>query len=904
MPGGWGRSPGSSGSGPQPGQRTGHRLLPLPFNRSASGGGSNSSSGNVGRGGGFGGGESYSGGGFSSGGGLKSGGIRGGGNTSNKRGGFGGGGNGASYSGRAAEAEDVMGHYNRNKNNVNKVRTGLYYSPPGTSYTILEKPPAAVPPPPPPRPTYLRESSAGSSSASSHPSTIGSNSRINNANSRGNSNKKRPISPEQVLKMFSAPNYNAQQSSSYHASNSSKTLSPQRSNIHSSNTSQSHNNLTSSNHNDNLTVRTISMSRPNATSGSPSTQGFGICVKGGADESNVGVYISRVEEGSIAESVGLKPGDSILEVNGRPFTNISHEEALKILKSYRQITMTVKCPSTPQVIRSKNNDGENVNSEDSWRLGHAYSWINRKGHPVSPPLEYSKLNSPYSKWSYTRSSKDKIRKVELLIEPGQSLGLMIRGGTEYNLGIFITGIDKDSVADRSGLMVGDQILDVNGQSFLNLSHDEAVNLLKFQKQMTLTVRDVGKVPQSCATYNSETWNRSLDNITDGTLKLGTSAASQMVEEKARILLTKHEFNTLRYYLDEYSCSRMSIDAFITILFELLNTTDKFTLLTELRELIGSSDRDRFDQLVYRRGRESRNLHPRNVEGGFITGSQSKVFQYSGDGESMDCNSPTDYPISPNYRNISSERKLEDKCSPLKISDREMEIEEFEFSHQDFGDLETELLPRKYHSDLADLSYSHRNSSLYDESNMTRSSSGYLEGIRSHLGGWTQKLKSWYYGNPLQLSSKHGRSYDGKNELIDEDSCYRRESGFIESSCSNSHHDSQVMLDQQGNLRIIVKKVKPLLGIAIEGGVNTKHLLPRIINIHENGAAFEAGGLEVGQLILEVDGQKVEGMPHQEVARLIAESFAQTNKPEIEFLVIEAKKSNLEPKPTALIFLEN
>lgn len=47
-----------------------------------------------------------------------------------------------------------------------------------------------------------------------------------------------------------------------------------------------------------------------------------------------------------------------------------------------------------------------------------------------------------------------------------------------------------------------------------------------------------------------------------------------------------------------------------------------------------------------------------------------------------------------------------------------------------------------------------------------------------------------------------------------------------------------------------------------------------------------------------------GMPHQEVARLIAESFAQTDKSEIEFLVVEAKKSNLEPKPTALIFLES
>lgn len=26
--------------------------------------------------------------------------------------------------------------------------------------------------------------------------------------------------------------------------------------------------------------------------------------------------------------------------------------------------------------------------------------------------------------------------------------------------------------------------------------------------------------------------------------------------------------------------------------------------------------------------------------------------------------------------------------------------------------------------------------------------GYLEGIRSHLGGWTQRVKSWYWGNPL------------------------------------------------------------------------------------------------------------------------------------------------------------
>lgn len=42
------------------------------------------------------------------------------------------------------------------------------------------------------------------------------------------------------------------------------------------------------------------------------------------------MYISRVEEGSVADRVGLRPGDSILEVNGTPFTGISHEEALKV----------------------------------------------------------------------------------------------------------------------------------------------------------------------------------------------------------------------------------------------------------------------------------------------------------------------------------------------------------------------------------------------------------------------------------------------------------------------------------------------------------------------------------------------------------------------------------------------
>lgn len=59
------------------------------------------------------------------------------------------------------------------------------------------------------------------------------------------------------------------------------------------------------------------------------THGFGICVKGGKDAGH-GVYVSRIEEGSLAERAGLRPGDSILEVNGTPFGSLSHDEALKV----------------------------------------------------------------------------------------------------------------------------------------------------------------------------------------------------------------------------------------------------------------------------------------------------------------------------------------------------------------------------------------------------------------------------------------------------------------------------------------------------------------------------------------------------------------------------------------------
>lgn len=69
--------------------------------------------------------------------------------------------------------------------------------------------------------------------------------------------------------------------------------------------------------------------------------------------------------------------------------------------------------------------------------------MDRQGRPASPPPP----NLRDAKYGH------RTRRVDLCIEPGQSLGLMIRGGLEYGLGIYVTGVDKDSVADRAGLLV-------------------------------------------------------------------------------------------------------------------------------------------------------------------------------------------------------------------------------------------------------------------------------------------------------------------------------------------------------------------------------------------------------------------------------------------------------------------
>ena len=60
--------------------------------------------------------------------------------------------------------------------------------------------------------------------------------------------------------------------------------------------------------------------------------------------------------------------------------------------------------------------------------------------------------------------------------PHESLGFSIRGGAEHGIGIYVSYVDVKSLAERQGLVPGDQLISVNGIPFQKIFHDEAAKV--------------------------------------------------------------------------------------------------------------------------------------------------------------------------------------------------------------------------------------------------------------------------------------------------------------------------------------------------------------------------------------------------------------------------------------------
>ena len=56
--------------------------------------------------------------------------------------------------------------------------------------------------------------------------------------------------------------------------------------------------------------------------------------------------VSRVDHGGLAEENGIKVGDQVLAANGVRFDEISHSQAVEVLKGQTHIMLTIKVGQT------------------------------------------------------------------------------------------------------------------------------------------------------------------------------------------------------------------------------------------------------------------------------------------------------------------------------------------------------------------------------------------------------------------------------------------------------------------------------------------------------------------------------------------------------------------------------
>ena len=115
---------------------------------------------------------------------------------------------------------------------------------------------------------------------------------------------------------------------------------------------------------------------------------------------------------------------------------------------------------------------------------------NRMAHPKSSSLHNA--SSPSQPDGTGAVFPSDCGVVKMLRPRGSPLGFSIRGGREHGLGIYVSQVDSMSLAEKCGLAVGDQLVNVNGVDFENVTHSSAVFVLKSHDELVLVVRRMGK----------------------------------------------------------------------------------------------------------------------------------------------------------------------------------------------------------------------------------------------------------------------------------------------------------------------------------------------------------------------------------------------------------------------------
>ncbi|XP_065520261.1 protein scribble homolog isoform X4 [Lathamus discolor] len=223
-------------------------------------------------------------------------------------------------------------------------------------------------------------------------------------------------------------------------------------------------------------------------------KGLGFSIAGGKGSTpyragDTGIFISRIAEGGAAHRDGiLHVGDRVISINGVDMTEARHDQAVALLTA-----------SSPTIALLVERQGVEQLSD-----GDAPSAARARMHSPPPPPGPGPGDSPHEdapvplKNHLSKGMEDQYPIEEIrLVKAGGPLGLSIVGGSDHSShpfgihepGVFISKVIPRGLASRSGLRVGDRILEVNSIDLRHATHQEAVNaLLSNTQELTMLVR--------------------------------------------------------------------------------------------------------------------------------------------------------------------------------------------------------------------------------------------------------------------------------------------------------------------------------------------------------------------------------------------------------------------------------